>query len=209
MGRWLFTSVLLLLLVAKSASPQGGTPGATTGGVAGGDLAGSYPSPTVAKLDGKVASAYPSWSKYSVAAIGNGTNGCSNANGCWQINGVLGANKAAGLTQSVTLFQLAANGYLVAYRMKSSTACTGTTTLLTGLGTASSADFYLVSATTGYDLKVAVSATNLRQAVPLLLGSDTSAAVNIVASLTATVANIDQIVTGCAFDAWTLTGVLP
>lgn len=129
--------------------------------------------------------------------------------GCWQINGVLGADKAAALTQSVTLSALPARGYLNNYRIKSSTACTGTTTLLTGLGTASSSDFYLVSAASGYDLKGAVSDTNIRQAAPLVPGSNTVASVNLVASLTSTVENIDQIAAGCAFDVWVLWTALP
>ena len=151
----------------------------------------------------------PLWSSYTVTAIANGVNGCVNANGCWQINGVLGANKSAALTQAVTLFQLPANGYISSFRIKSATACTGTTTLLSGLGTSSSTDFYLVSAITGYNLQAAVSATNLSTALPLALGADTTAAVNIVASLIATVANIDQIAAGCSFTVWVLSAILP
>lgn len=150
-----------------------------------------------------------SWTKYTVTAIANGVNGCANANGCWQVNGILGANKTAGLTQSVTLVQLSANGYVSSYRIKSATACTGTTTLLTGFGTASTPDLFLVSAVTGYDLKAAVSATNFTVALPLVAGSDTTAAVNLVASLTTTVDNIDQIVAGCSFTVWVLWSVIP
>ena len=151
----------------------------------------------------------PIWNVYTVTAIANTVNGCANANGCWQVNGVLGAIKTAGLTQSVTLVQLPANGYVSAYRIKSATACTGTTTLLSGLGTTANANLFLVSAVTGYNLKTAVSATNLSLALPLVMGSDTTAATNLVASLTSTVANIDQIVAGCSFTVWTLTSVLP
>ncbi len=149
------------------------------------------------------------WNKYTVTAIANGANGCANANGCWQVNGVLGANKSAALTQSVTLAGLPANGYVSEYRIKSATACTGTTTLLTGLGTASTPNLYLVSASTGYDLQAAVSATNLTMSLPIAAGSDTTAAVNLVASLTATVDNIDQIAAGCSFAVWVLTSTLP
>lgn len=151
---------------------------------------------------------FPVWTSYTVTAIANGTNGCANANGCWQVNGVLGANKSAALTQAVTLFQLPANGYLQAFRTKSVTACTGTTTLTAGLGTASSTGLFQVSST-GYDLKAAVSNTNLSTALPLVFGSDTAAAVNVVSSLTATVANIDQIVAGCSWKVSILWGVLP
>ena len=151
----------------------------------------------------------PLWSKYTVTAIANAVNGCANANGCWQVNGVLGAIKTAGLTQSVTLFQLPANGYLNSYRLKTATACTGTTTLFTGLGTASTPNLFLISAVTGYDLQAAVSATNISTALPLVQGSDTTAAVNLVASLTTTVDNIDQIVAGCSFTVWVLSSTLP
>jgi hypothetical protein len=151
----------------------------------------------------------PVWNSYTVTAIANTVNGCANANGCWQVNGVLGANKTAGLTQSVTLAQLPANGYVEAFRIKSLTACTGTTTLLTGLGTASSASLYAVSAVTGYNLQSAVSATNVTTLLPLAMGSNTTAAVNLVASVISTVANIDQVVAGCSFSVSVLTAVLP
>lgn len=151
----------------------------------------------------------PQWSKYTVTAIANGVSSCANANGCWQVNSGTPVAKTAGLTQSVALFQLPANGYVEAFRIKSGTACTGTTTLLTGLGTASSANLFLVSAVTGYNLMAAVSATNISTALPLVVGSDTTAAVNVVASLTATVSNIDQIVAGCAFTVYALWGLLP
>jgi len=150
----------------------------------------------------------PTWQTFTVTAIANGINGCANANGCWQVNGVLGANKAAALTQSVVLFQLPANGYAQAFRYKTALACTGTATLKAGLGTASSSDFYLVSST-GYDLKAAVSATNISTALPLAFGSDTSAAVNVVSSLTATTNNIDQITAGCSYSISVEWSVLP
>lgn len=150
----------------------------------------------------------PTWQTFTVTAIANGVNGCANANGCWEVNGVLGAIKTAGLTQNVTLFQLPANGYVQAYRYKTALACTGTTTLKAGLGTASSANLYLVSST-GYDLMAAVSATNVTTALPLAYGADTAAAVNIVSSLTSTVQNIDQTTAGCSYTISVEYGVLP
>ncbi len=150
----------------------------------------------------------PVWQTFTVTAIANGINGCANANGCWQVNGVLGANKAAGLTQSVVLFQLPARGFVQAYRVKSDLACTGNTTLKTGVGTSSSSDFYLVSAT-GYDLMAAVSNTNVSTALPLAFGSDTNAAVNIVSSLTSTGANISATTAGCSYDLSVEWAVLP
>ncbi len=150
----------------------------------------------------------PLWVTYTVTAIANAVNGCANANGCWQVSGVLGANKTAGLTQNLAIFQLPAKGYVQAFRIKSATACTGASTLVTGLGTASSTSRFLNSAV-GYDLKAAVSATNFNNNAVITPGSDTSAAVNIVASLVSTGSNIDQIAAGCSFGVSVLYGVLP
>jgi hypothetical protein len=155
-----------------------------------------------------VVTPFPLWSSYLVTAIGNGVNGCANANGCWSINGALGPNKAAALTQNIVLFGLPANGFVQSYRIKSAVQCTGTASLASGLGTASSPNFYLISAT-GYDLEAAVSATNITTALPLLTGADTSAAVNVVASLTSTGQNIDQVTAGCSFTVSVLSGLLP
>lgn len=149
------------------------------------------------------------WNTYAVLAIANGTNGCANANGCWQVNGVLGANKAAGVTQALTLAALPANGYVEAFRIKSSTACTGTTTLRAGLGTTGTPDLFMVSASTGYSLIAAVSNTNITTANPLVQGSDTVAATNLVVNLTSTGSNIDQLAAGCAFTVSALIGILP
>lgn len=149
---------------------------------------------------------YPVWTKYTVTAIANGVNGCANANGCWQVNGVLGANKTAGFAQDITLFQLPAAGTVQSYRIKTTTACSGATTIFTGLGTASANTFYLAST---YNLITAVADGNISPSLPVNMGSDTAAAVNIVASLVTTVANIDQIVAGCSFNTWVLWSVLP
>lgn len=156
-----------------------------------------------------LATTVPYWSKYTLTAIANGVNGCANANGCWQVNGVLGANKTAGLTQDVTLFQLPAGAFLGGPpRLKTATAFTGTTTLTATLGTATLNTFF-VSAV--YDLKAAVSVTNFAPASGLSvgLGSSTTAAVNVVLGLIATIQNIDQIVTGSSVDIWVQVATLP
>lgn len=146
------------------------------------------------------------WYRYTTTAIANGVNGCANANGCWQVNGVLGAIKTAGLTQAVTLFQLPANGYISHYRVKTATACTGPTTLTATLGSTGSTTLF---STALYDLKAAVSATNFTNVAPLVTGSDTAAATNVVAGLIATVANVDGIAAGCSWDTWIKWAVLP
>ncbi len=116
--------------------------------------------------------------------------------------------KAAAATQSIPLFQLPANGYVHNFRIKTSTAFAGTTTLLAGLGTASSANLFLVSAVVGYNLNAAVTVTNLSTALPLVGGSNTTAAVNLVLTLTATIDTLDAISAGVV-DVWILWSVLP
>lgn len=148
----------------------------------------------------------PAWQKYTVTKIANGVSGCANANGCWQVNSGTPVNAAAGLIQDVTLFQLPANGFVHNARIKSATACTGTTTLTTTLGTTAS-DVFFISGL--YDLKVAVSATNITNALLLKTGSDTAAATNIVAGLISTVENIDQAAAGCSFAIHAEWSVLP
>jgi len=116
--------------------------------------------------------------------------------------------KAAGLTQSIPLFALSANGYVISYRIKSATAFVGPTTLLAGLGTTANPNLFLVSAVTGYNLKAAVSATNLTTALQLVQGSDTASATSAVLLLTSTVDNLTTISAGVV-DVYVLWSVLP
>jgi len=143
----------------------------------------------------------PSWIKCTVT--NNGTDLVVTGTGCT----LASTAKAAALTQNIILFALPARGYVSSYRVKSSTAFTGTTTLKAGLGTTASTDFFLVSST-GYDLKAAVSATNMTTTLPLAEGSDTAAGTNAVLSLTSTVDNLSAIATG-ALDVWVLFSTLP
>jgi hypothetical protein len=173
-----YLKVLLPLLVSVSAFPQGMLTYATTG------------------------NPYPVWTKCTVT--NSSTNLVVSGTGC-----TAGSTaKAAGLTQNIVLFQLPAKGYVHNFRIKNTTAFAGTTTLLAGLGTASSPILFLVSAVTGYNLNAAVSATNLTTAIPLVTGSDTTAAVNLVLSLTSTVDNLTSISAGVV-DVWILWSVLP
>jgi len=146
------------------------------------------------------------WYRYQLIAIANGVNGCANANGCWQVNGVLGANKAAALTQDVALFQLPANGKVSDWRIKTNTACTGTATASTGLGTAASNALFRART---YNIQAAPAATNLTEGPTAGAGSGTSAAINIVASLITTVNNIELLVVGCTADYSVEWTVLP
>jgi hypothetical protein len=149
----------------------------------------------------------PAWKKYALVAIANGVNGCANANGCWQVNGVLGANRAASLTQDVVLFQLPVNGYVDDWRIKTAAACTGTTTATTGLGTTDNNVYYRAAT---YDIQAAPSATNKSDLVSVV-GSTSTAAVNVVASLvtTAAIQFVDTLAAGCAVDYWVKWAVLP
>jgi hypothetical protein len=150
--------------------------------------------------------AIPEWRKYALVAIANGVNGCANANGCWQINGVLGANKAAGFTQDVVLAALGARWQLTDWRIKTNTACTGTTTALSGLGTTGNNVLFRPQT---YDIAPAASNTNLSTGPTAGAGADTAAATNLIASLITTVQNVDQLVAGCAVDYWAMWAVLP
>jgi|WetSurMetagenome_2_1015567.scaffolds.fasta_scaffold01336_8 hypothetical protein len=148
----------------------------------------------------------PEWRKYSLVSIANGVNTCANANGCWQVNGVYNSIRLAGLTQDVVLFQLPANGYVSDMRIKTAVACTGTTTAVTGLGTAGSHELFRVHT---FDIQAAVAATNKSDTIAAA-GSYTTAAENVVASLITTsgAEYIDTLAAACAVDYWLLWGVL-
>lgn len=170
--------VFLPFVVSVAAFPQGMLTYATTG------------------------NPYPVWTKCTVT--NSSTNLVVSGTGCTSAT----IAKAAALTQNIVLLALPANGYVHNFRIKTSTAFAGTTTLLGGLGTASSPNLFLVSAVTGYNLKGAVAATNLSTALPIVGGSDTSAGVNVVLSLTSTVDNVTSISAGVV-DVWVLWSVLP
>lgn len=146
------------------------------------------------------------WYKYSLVKIANGVNGCANANGCWQVNGVLGPNAAAALTQSVTLYTKPARGYVSAASIKVATRCTGATTVTTGMGAGVTTGFFIAAA--AYNPDTVVADTNLYNA-SATPGRATAAAEVVTADIVTTVDNIDQLVTGCAIEYWTLQGVLP
>jgi len=146
--------------------------------------------------------ALPAWIKCTVT--NNSTNLVVSGTGCTAAT----IAKAAALTQTVPLFALLGNGFVHNFVLKSSTAFSGTTTLLGGLGTTGTPNLYLVSAVTGYNLNAAVSATNLTTALPIVAGSDTASATNVVLQLTSTVQNISSISQG-VLDIWVLWSVRP
>ena len=153
------------------------------------------------------ASNAPLWSKYSLVKIANTVNGCAAAGGCWQVNGVLGAIATVdSLTQDVTLATLPANAQVTDWRIKSSVACTGATTIKTGLGVTGSNVLYRAQT---YDIAAPVSATNITTGPTAGAGGYTSASVALVASLITTVAHMDDIAAGCAVDFWVAMNALP
>ncbi len=141
------------------------------------------------------------WIKCTVT--NNSTNLVVSGTGCTAGN----TAKAGALTQSIILFPLPANGYVKNFRIKNSTIFAGTTTLTAGLGTTATTGLFLVSAT-GYNLMAAVAATNISTVNPLVSGADTTAATNIVLSLTSTVQNLSSISSG-AVDVWVFWSTLP
>jgi len=146
--------------------------------------------------------AVPMWIKCTVT--NSTTNLVVSGTGCTAAS----IAKAAGLTQSIPLFPLLAKGFVHDFYIESTTAFVGTTTLLGGLGTTDSPNLFLVSAVTGYNLKTAVSATNHTTLKPLVVGSDTSAATNVVLALTSTVDLLTSISAGVV-DVYVLRSVRP
>ena len=138
------------------------------------------------------------WKNYVVTKIANGAGGCANAAGCWSVNGGTAVAADAQLTQDIVLFQLPANGFVDPLaRVKTATACTGATTaLITDFGLTGTAAYYKTGLT--YDIAAAVTATNLLSTAFTALGADTAAATNVTARITTSVANVDQLVTGCS-----------
>lgn len=141
---------------------------------------------------------FPVWVKYSVVKT----------SGNWLINGGNSQAAAGATSQAITLFTLPANGYVHATRMKTTTACAGITAItLTSLGNSGSATAYIAALT--YDLKAAVSATNIN--IPLLtgVGSNTTSTTSVTATISGTAQNISSITDGCALDVHVLWSVLP
>ena len=136
-------------------------------------------------------------------------SGCASANGCWQVNGGTPVTaSSSGLTQNLTLTTLPANGFVHNARVKSATACTGITTLVSTLGTTASSTFFV---STGFDLMASVSNTNLSNALLLKTGSDTAASTDVVAGFVGTgiAKTLADVADGCSFSVWLEWSVLP
>ncbi len=165
-------------------------------------VTGGSPVTTAGSWTLSIPTAIPQWIKCTVT--NSSTNLVVSGTGCTTAT----IAKAVGLTQSIPLFALSANGYVHNYRVKTSTAFAGTTTLLAGVGTTGTPNMFLVSASTGYNLNAAVAVGNLSTSLPLVGGSDTVSATSVVLALTSTIDTLDAISQG-AVDVWILWSVLP
>jgi hypothetical protein len=100
--------------------------------------------------------------------------------------------KAAAITQSVTIFALPAKSIVYSCLAKTDTAFLGTTTLTATLGVTGSLTGCISGA---YDMKAAVSNTNLSIALPTT-PIISWAGTNLILALTSTIDNLSSISTG-------------
>lgn len=142
----------------------------------------------------------------AAGGTGEGATFDITSSGSWSVNGGTAVLADAALTQDVALFELPARGHVTDWRIKTNTACTGTTTAKTGLGTTGSNVLFRAQT---YDIQAAVSDTNLTNGPTAGTGSETHATTNIVASLITTVKTVDALVSGCTLDLWVQWAVLP
>ena len=111
--------------------------------------------------------------------------------------------KAGATTQSVTVFALPAKAMVLSCVVKSTTAFTGTTTLVATLGITGTLTACI---STPFDLMAAVSNTNFSVALPAPIVS--YAGTNLILALTSTVQNISSISAG-AVDVTITWQILP
>ena len=140
------------------------------------------------------APAFPVWTSCTVAlTAGSWVNTCT--------NGVMGSTSqaaAGAFTQAINVMPIPANGYIHAITVKPSTACVGITSVtLIGIGVTGAATYYATGL--AYDLKAAVSVTNLFNPILTGTGSNTTAATILTATVSGTAQNVSGITNGCAF----------
>lgn len=100
--------------------------------------------------------------------------------------------KAAAVTQSLTIFALPVKALVLSCIIKSTTAFTGTTTLVATLGITGT---LTACVSTPYDLKAAVSNTNFSVALPTT-PIVSYAGTNLILALTSTIDNVSSISAG-------------
>ena len=104
----------------------------------------------------------------------------------------LNFNDTAGLTKTITLFTQAAKEYFPEIILKTATAFAGVATLVADVGISGNATKYVNS----YNLKTAVSNTNILRLPNDLLPTSFTGTTAIQLKLTATVQNLDQLSAG-------------
>lgn len=142
---------------------------------------------------------------------------CATAAGCWtqpatSFSPLLPATAVNTLQDFVLAAYTPTNGplvgpFLLNARIKTSTACTGTSTLTAQLGTPDMANSFISS----YDLKAAVSHTNFAPTNGTLnsFGSGGFDIAQILITLTSTGGTLDQVANGCSLDLWLFYNILP
>lgn len=141
------------------------------------------------------------WSKFTVTKVANGTQSCATSTGCWSVNNGLSQAAAVATTQNINLTSASTiiNPYVEAIRMKTATACTGTSTLvITGFGVSEETTVFVGSLT--YDLKAAVTTANISFPTIAAAPPTTTGAKTFVMGMTSSGTNISTVAAGCSVD---------
>ena len=132
--------------------------------------------------------------------------------GNWVITGVAASTSqaAAGATsQAINVTTLSAGWFLPsAPTVKTAVACAGITAItVASIGVTGAAS--QIAAALTYDLKAAVSATNLLVPTLANLGPNTIASTTLTVTVSGAAQNISSITDGCSFSVSALVGVRP
>jgi hypothetical protein len=158
----------------------------------------------------------PSWHKYTIFNVLNGTYGCTDAANCWVSSGfnILIPHSTSGPGDLyVPIFPLPENGYIEGFRAKPKVACTGTTTAyVEGLGTAAVGPDYFTGnlhTSANWDIAVSPADTSIYNAVLTAPGSYTAGELDVSVSIFTAGGFPSAFPAGCAIDFWVKWGILP